>query len=339
MQRAEHDQIVETVLTWIKAGKPAALATVVETWGSAPRPVGALLAISSDAEIQGSVSGGCVESAVVTEALDALEDGKCRLLEYGISDDDAFAVGLACGGTIRIMVAPVGIGNGPSVDLLEELAQARNARTPSAYAVNTTTWAHKLVTSDDPLRPHVDARLHSDKSGFEEDWFIGIHNPPLRMIIVGAVHIAQPLTIMARELGYDTTLIDPREAFGAAHRFPGQAISNDWPVEAIRAIGIDTRTAVVTLSHDPKIDDPALIEALGSQAFYIGALGSTRTHAKRITRFTQAGVSPDQIDRIHAPIGADIGGKSPAEIAISILAQVTERLRRPHTRPQSVAAQ
>ena len=333
MERAEHDQIPETALRWVNEGKSAALATVVQTWGSAPRPNGAQLAISGEAEIQGSVSGGCVESAVVAEALDALETGKSRTLEYGVSDDDAFAVGLACGGTIQIIVEPIGVGDGPPRKMIEDLVTSRDQRKPEVFAVNPDTWERKLIGEKDPLFEAAQKARIADKSGFEGDWFLGVHNPPLRMIVVGAVHIAQPLLKMAREAGYDPFLIDPREAFGADHRFPGQTISNEWPDEAIAQIGIDTRTALVTLSHDPKIDDPALHSGLASEAFYIGALGSTRTHAKRVTRLTEAGFSNQQIDKIHSPIGADIGSKSPAEIAISIMAEVTERLRRPETRP------
>ena len=333
MTTAHHDQIPEQALTWITQGKQAALATVVQTWGSAPRPVGAQLAISSEAEIQGSVSGGCVESAVVAEALDALQDGTCRILEYGISDNDAFAVGLACGGTIRILVEPLDVGDGPQRALVETLVQHRAARRQTVYAVNTATWDRRLVGGDDPLAAAARSAALNDKSGFEGDWFLAVHNPPLRMIVVGAVHIAQPLLIMARETGFDTFLIDPREAFGAAHRFPDQTISNEWPDEAIAQIGIDPRTAVVTLSHDPKIDDPALTSALQSEAFYIGALGSTRTHAKRVKRMEDADIANSDIQRIHAPIGTDIGAKTPAEIAVSIMAQMTERLRRPDTRP------
>ena len=333
MDRAQHDRIPEIALEWLNAGKQAAFATVVQTWGSAPRPQGSQLVISNAAEIQGSVSGGCVESAVVAEALDALENGKSRVVEYGISDDDAFAVGLACGGTIRIMIEPIGVGNGPSRAMIQELVEGRSKREAMIYAVNPETWERRFIKAGDPLEvPSEKARI-SDKSGFEEDWFLGVHNPPLRMIVVGAVHIAQPLLVMAREAGYDPYLIDPREAFGAAHRFPGETISNDWPDEAIREIGIDARTALITLSHDPKIDDPALLEGLGSAAFYIGALGSKRTHAKRVTRLGDAGLSEASIGKIHSPIGADIGSKSPAEIAISIMAEITERLRRPESRP------
>lgn len=332
---AAHDRIVETALDWIKSGKKAALATVVQTWGSAPRPIGSQLAISSDAEIQGSVSGGCVESAVVAEALDALEDGTCRLLEYGVSDDDAFAVGLACGGTIRIMVEPIGLGQGPRVAFLQDLAARRAAREAVVVATSTDSWDRSFVAMGDDFAQAAQRARLTDKSGFEGAWFLGVHNPPLRMAIVGAVHVAQPLSVMAREAGYDVHLIDPREAFGAPHRFPDLPISNDWPDEALATFGIDARTALITLSHDPKIDDPALHLGLASEAFYIGALGSTRTHAKRVARFLEAGFTDTQIAKIHAPVGANIGSSTPAEIALSILAQVTERLRRPETRPGS----
>ena len=286
----------------------------------------------------GSVSGGCVESAVVAEALEALEDGRPRVLEYGVTDDDAFAVGLACGGTIRVMVEPIDVGQGPDRALIEALVAARAAREPVVYAVNPETWERRLISGPDPLGDAAAAARHADKSGFEGDWFLGVHNPPLKMIVVGAVHIAQPLLTMARLSGYDPVLIDPREAFGAEHRFPGETISNDWPDAAMAAFGVDTRTALVTLTHDPKIDDPALVAGLHSEAFYIGALGSTRTHAKRVDRLTEAGFGSAAIGRIHAPIGADIGAKSPAEIAISIMAEITERLRRPETRPAIGAA-
>ena len=148
------------------------------------------------------------------------------------------------------------------------------------------------------------------------------------MIVVGAVHIAQPLVAMARLAGFDPMLIDPRETFGAQARFPGEVISHDWPDEAMAMQGIDARTAIVTLTHDPKIDDPAIITALRSDAFYLGSLGSTRTHAKRVERLTQQGFSEAEIARIHAPVGLDIGGRSPAEIAVSIMAEIVRVLRK-----------
>ena len=316
------DNCPETALDWHRAGAGAVLATVVDTWGSAPRRVGSQLAISGKGEIAGSVSGGCVEGAVVVEALEALEQGEARELEFGVSDDDAFAVGLACGGTIRVLVEPVGAVLRPS--LLEDLVGLRAARRPVAYTVNLDTGARGLTNTG------FDARFRMDRSGFEADGrtFVCIHNPPLRLIIVGAVHIAQALVPMARIAGYDPVLIDPRESFASDGRFPGERLIHDWPDAAVTALGLDGRTALVLLTHDPKLDDPALEQALGAGCFYIGALGSTRTHAKRVDRLTDKGFTPDQIARIHGPIGLDIGAAGPAEIAVSILAQMTQVLRK-----------
>jgi xanthine dehydrogenase accessory factor len=328
MTRAEHDLIPEAALAWHRAGKGAALATVIETWGSAPRQAGSQLAISGEGEMLGSVSGGCVEGAVIAEALDALQDRKSRVLTFGVSDETAFAAGLACGGTIRVLVEPVGDGAEALPEpMLAALTAARAA--PRAIAVVTTpaTWDRRLLTPGED--PAADARFKSDRSGMEEDGrFIAIHNPPLRLIVIGAVHIAQPLLQIARTCGYAPTLIDPRGAFGSAERFPGEMILDDWPDEALATLAPDARTAIVTLTHDPKLDDPAIRFALTSPAFYLGCLGSTRTHAKRVDRLTADGFTPDQIARIHAPVGLDIGAKTPAEIAVSILAQITETLRK-----------
>ncbi|TCP43050.1 XdhC family protein [Rhodovulum marinum] len=327
MQIGDFEAIPETALDWHRAGRGAVLATVVETWGSAPRPVGSQLAISGEGGMAGSVSGGCVEGAVIAEALEALADGKPRMLEFGVSDDDAFAVGLACGGRIRVLVEPVGAAL--PEPLLADLAAARAERRAVAYVVNTESWARRLAGPDDPaLGPQIADRLRADRSGFEGNAFIGIHNPPLRMAIVGAVHIAQPLVQMARLAGFAPTLIDPRPAFGALDRFPGEVILDDWPDAALAHHGLDARTAVVTLTHDPKLDDPAILAALDSDVFYLGCLGSTRTHAKRVERLRGAGIPDDRIARIHAPVGLNIGAKSPAEIAVSIMAQIIERLRK-----------
>jgi len=316
------DSIPETALGWHREGKGAVLATVIETWGSAPRRVGAQLAISGDGEIEGSVSGGCVEGAVIVEALEALEEGAARELEFGVSDGDAFAVGLACGGTIRVLVEPVG-GVLPEA-LLADLCAARAARAPVAYVVELDTGARRLE------RDGFETRFRMDRSGFEDEsrTFVAIHNPPLRLIVVGAVHIAQALVPMARIAGYDPAIIDPRETFGAQARFPGETLLNDWPDEAVEQLGLDSRTALVLLTHDPKLDDPALTLALRSGCFYIGALGSTRTHAKRVARMQEAGFSEAEIARIHGPVGLDIGAAGPSEIAVSILAEMTGVLRK-----------
>ncbi|MDU8926694.1 XdhC family protein [Alisedimentitalea sp. MJ-SS2] len=315
------DNMPETALAWHRAGRKVALATVVQTWGSAPRRVGSQLVIAEDGAIEGSVSGGCVEGDVVLEALEAIAEGAPRALEYGISDGDAFAVGLACGGTIRVLVEPVG----PvlPVALLQELVAARAARDKVAVVSPPEVGVRRLV------REGFDDRFRMDWSGFEEDGsFVTIHNPPLRVIIVGAVHIAQALVPMARLAGFDPILIEPRPAFGSEERFPGETIVDEWPDEGVRALGLDGRTALVLLTHDPKLDDPALIEALETDVFYIGALGSTRTQAKRVARMQEAGLSDAQIGRIHGPVGLDIGAASPAEIAVSILAECLQVLRK-----------
>lgn len=314
------DNIPEVALAWHRAGKGAALATVVETWGSAPRRIGSQLAINADGEIEGSVSGGCVEGAVILEAIEAIETGRQLLLEYGVSDDDAFAVGLACGGKIRVLVEPV--GTVLPLEVLDALVAARAGRTAVAVVSDLKSGARLLV------RDGYTDRFRMDRSGFEgDDLFVAIHNPPLRMIIVGAVHIAQALVPMARIAGFDPVLIEPRGAFGSETRFPGEVILDDWPDEAVAQLGLDARTALVLLTHDPKLDDPALERALAADCFYIGALGSTRTHAKRVERLRASRFTEGQIARIHGPVGLNIGAANPAEIAVSILSQVVGVLR------------
>ncbi len=309
-------------LEWHRSGRGAVLATVVETWGSAPRPVGSQLVIDRDGAMEGSVSGGCVEGAVITEAMEAIEDGKARLLDFGVSDDQAFAVGLACGGRIRVLVEPV--GGVLAEPLLAKLVEARAKRRQIAYVADLQSDVRCLAG-----REEFGERFRLDRSGVEEDerTFVAVHNPPLRMVVVGAVHIAQPLVMMARACGYDPTLIDPRPVFGSEERFTGYPILDDWPDEALEAHGLDARTAVVTLTHDPKLDDPAIKVAIRSDCFYLGCLGSNRTHAKRVERLSAEGFTEGEINRIHAPVGLNIGALSPAEIAVSIMAQITETLR------------
>ncbi|UWS06598.1 XdhC family protein [Phaeobacter inhibens] len=327
------DNIPETALDWHRAGKEtgqksgqksgrgAALATVVETWGSAPRRTGSQLVVASDGRIEGSVSGGCVEGAVILAAQEAIVSGRHQIFEFGVSDEDAFAVGLACGGTIRILVEP--IGGTLAEDTLADLVTARAERRAVAYVVDLDSGAGHLDADG-----YTD-RKRMDQSGVEADGktFVAVHNPPLRLIVVGAVHIAQALVPMARIAGYDPVIIDPRAAFASADRFPGETLTEDWPDEAMAQLAPDARTAVVLLTHDPKIDDPALEVALRSECFYIGALGSTRTHAKRVARMQEAGFDAAAIDRINGPIGLNIGAAGPAEIAVSIIAEMTATLR------------
>ncbi|MCC6303847.1 MAG: XdhC family protein [Rhodobacteraceae bacterium] len=327
MTRPAHDRMPETALDWVRAGRGAALATVVETWGSAPRAAGSQLAIAGDGAIEGSVSGGCVEGAVVAEGLAAIADGTSRLLTFGVSDDDAFAVGLACGGTIRVLVDPV--GSVLPLAVLEALVAAREGRRPVALVANLAGSERRLTDGQGEGEAGVRARFRTDRSGVEPGgWFVAVHNPPLRMIVVGAVHVAQPLVAMARLAGFEPLIVDPREAFGSAARFPGETIVLDWPDEALAAAGLDARTVVVTLTHDPKLDDPAIRAALSSDVLYLGSLGSSRTHRKRLERLRAAGVEEAALARIHAPVGLDIGAANPAEIALAILAEITSVLRK-----------
>ncbi len=330
MTKTHFDLVPEAALAHAEQDRPVALATVIETWGAAPRPVGAQLAITADAEMTGSVSGGCVEGAVVAEALDLLESRRCTVLEFGVADEDAFAVGLTCGGRIRVMVEPVGVGVGLPIKMLRDLVARRAARQPVAYSVDTQSWQRRLCGREDDELTDV---FTGEKSLMIGDRFVGLHLPPLRLVIVGAVHIAQPLAKMATQVGYDVTVVDPRDSFGSAARFPDQPLLKDWPDKALAMHGLDARTAVVTLTHDPKLDTPAIQAALKSEVFYLGCLGSKKTHAKRVVTLTAAGCSAKEISRIHGPVGLDIGAKSPAEIAVAILAEITLRLRKPEDRP------
>lgn len=326
MTVTDHDTIPEIALDWLQSGARVALATVVQTWGSAPRQPGAQLAIRADGTMMGSVSGGCVEGAVVFEAMEALQDGKPRLLTYGVADDLAFEVGLACGGTIRILVEPIG-PDAPALhpDMLADLVAARAARQPLALLTDLDSFTRQLVGPD---APGLADRFRADRSGPDEaGQMITVHNPPLRLVIVGAVHIAQALVPMARLAGYDPVVVDPRDAFASDARFPGVTLLRDWPDEALDALGLDARTAVVTLTHDSKLDDPAIIAALRSDVFYLGSLGSTRTHAKRLDRLRSEGLTDTDFARIHAPVGLNIGARTPSEIAVATLAQITLALR------------
>ena len=222
---------------------------------------------------------------------------------------------------------------------LKSLLAARAAKQQVALVSNLESGAQTLVfrdrtegelaLDDDAIAAARDA-LRDDKSGRlrtgDAPLFVQVFNPPKRMIVVGAVHIAQPLVTLAQTAGYEVVIVDPRGAFATRDRFPGVTLSEDWPDDALNALAIDNRTAVVTLTHDPKLDDPALHVALRSEAFYVGSLGSKRTHAGRVERLTEAGYTEAEIGRIHAPVGLAINAKSPAEIAISIMAQITQVL-------------
>ena len=331
----ENIELLAAAAAWRRGGRSVALATVVNTWGSSPRPAGSMLAVDDSGHMLGSVSGGCVEGAVVEQALAAMRDGKPRLLEFGVSNEMAWEVGLACGGRIRVLVEqlPAEAEAPAMLALIDALQEARAAKRPVALACRLHDGQRQLIDTgaDAELRVAAAEPLRADRSHTlywaGEEWFLQSFSPPLRLLVVGAVHIAQALVPMARLADYAVTVIDPRRAFATAPRFPDTELVHLWPDQALQTLAPDSRTAVVTLTHDPKLDDPALLTALPGSAFYVGALGSRRTHAGRRQRLAEAGLQPDALARLHAPVGVDIGARSAAEIAVSILAQMTQVLR------------
>ncbi len=296
---AENDSVLTAARHW--QGEPLALATVVSTWGSAPRPRGSHMLVHADGRFEGSVSGGCVESDILQTAAEVIAGAPFQLKRYGVADDAAWEVGLPCGGEIAVMVQPVS-ATGFDPELFDRIAEARER----GEALTVTT---DLATGHSDLKPLETGEVFANR-----------YDPARRLLIVGAVQIAQALAELARTLGIATTVIDPRARFLTEERFPGVTLDDRWPDEAIEALKPGPATAVVTLSHDIKIDDPALIAALATNAPYVGALGSRRSHAARRERLAAAGLSAAQIDRIDAPVGIDIGAIGPSEIALSIAA-------------------
>jgi len=324
---------------WLKAGNKVALATVVKTWGSSPRPVGSVLVIREDGAFEGSVSGGCVEGEVVLKALEILKTGKPQYLKFENDPDSVWSPGLSCGGRITIFVTPVRKEN---IDLFHRIKRNKKKRFPSIFITRLDDGQMhlmaqkegKLVTSN-PFSEAMDEEakqcLHKRCSKLvtenDRDHFITAILPQPRLFVIGATHIAQSLVPIAEMVGFDVTLIDPRKAFGNDLRFPGQSVAVVWPDEFLEKVGLDSECAVVTLAHDPKIDEAALKVALKSNCFYIGSLGSKKTHQSRIGNLRDAGISEKQLARIHAPVGLAIGAMVPQEIAISILSEIINVMR------------
>lgn len=334
---AGDDAVLEAARRWQRESGGAALATVIATWGSSPRPLGSQLAVSGDGRFLGSVSGGCVEGAVVSLAKEVVAQGAPRRAEFGVSDEEAWSVGLPCGGRIEVYVERAG-GPALSASTLARLLGACRGQEPVARVTELASGAESLVAPDGRAsgaalseRAYTAAAeaLRRDKPALIEDGrlFVRPYNPPARLVIVGATHIAQSLAPMARLAGYGVVIVDPRRAFAAPERFPGFPLLVAWPEEAFAGIGLDGRTAVVTLAHDPKLDDATLKLALAGPSFYVGALGSRRNQEKRRERLRAAGVDEEALKRIHGPVGLAIGALSPAEIAVSILAEITKARR------------
>ncbi len=338
-------EVLPDVERWLEAGKRVALATVAKVYGSAPRPLGAKMAVSEKAEMAGSVSGGCVESAVVQEALEVLAEGRPRLLPFGITDEQAWEVGLACGGRIEVFVEPMTTDeNRPVWEALRDalrsdrlvalatvlsgpLAGRKVLFWPDGETVGTlgdpTLEAEVRRAAAAALATQRTERLHIPTPSGETAVLLEVFPPSPKLVIVGAVHIAIPLVTMAKALGFRTIVVDARQVFATEERF-GHAdeLRIGWPEDVLAQLPLDEGTYVVVLSHDEKLDNPALKVALQHPVRYVGALGSRKTHARRVQALRDMGLSEDQIARIHAPIGLDIGASTPEEIAVAIMAEI-----------------
>ncbi len=331
--------IVTQIDQWLAAGESIVLATVVQTWGSSPRQAGAKMAFTATGAIVGSVSGGCVEGAVIEAGQETLQSGQPQLLHFGVTDETAWDVGLACGGTIEVFVqvldtavythrrhlitqnkagAVLTIIHGPGLG--KSMVVGRDGRTTGSLGDELNLRAIQIAQS----------ALKSQRVQLADgvEIFVEAALPAPTLVMVGGVHIAIALTSMAQTLGYQTIVIDPRRSFGSEARFPhADAVIQAWPNKAFEQIELTEETAVALLTHDPKIDDPALKIILDSPVFYIGALGSRTTHTKRRQRLQKSGFDEAVINRIHGPVGLDIGAKTPEEIALSIMAEIVRMQR------------
>jgi len=327
---------------WAATDPLMALATVVRTSGSTPRAPGARLLVSRDGRIAGSVSGGCLETAVIEEAQRTLAGAAPpRVLEYGISDELGWEVGLSCGGSVSVFVETLRWdGSDPALVAVREAADGQRPVALLSVIAGEHAGARAAVdadarivgslgdrSADTAAAPAAKSHLVSGLPGIEDAdgfaIFIDPIVPPPRLIIVGAVHIAIPLARMARAAGQRVVVIDPRRAFLTAERIPdAHELIARWPQDALPELRLGPRDAAVCLAHDPKFEDPALAILLRSPVGYVGAIGSRSTHAKRVTRLDQAGLDEAAISRLHAPVGLDLGAATPEEIALAILAEV-----------------
>jgi xanthine dehydrogenase accessory factor len=353
--------VINDVERWLAEGKRIALATVVARKGSAPRGVGATLAITEGMEISGSVSGGCVEPAVIEEGLRAIRSGKPKLLTFGISEEqNVERIGLSCGGEISVFVERMGDAQtslralrndiplvravvieasdaklaGQSCVVIAGENEERCDITDEALKTATITMANTLLGGGESHSENL-----ATSAGDEARVYFDVSLPQPTLIIVGAGHISIPLSQLARVLGYHVTVIDARETFATPERLPeAQELLVEWPDEALARIPLTPSTAVAVLTHDDKFDVPALAAALRGGAGYVGAIGSRGTREKRNQRLREAGVSDEQIARIHGPIGLDIGAQTPEEIALAILAQIVATRRHEPAKGKLVAS-
>jgi len=302
-------QVLGKVDEWLREGRGVVLGTIVRTWGSAPRPVGAVVAIRDDAQVIGSVSGGCVEDDLVARVGELFTAGaKPTKVRYGVSAEEAARFGLPCGGTLEIVLEPLA----PASRIAELLAEIRAGR----QVRRTLALGDGAVTLE--VVPGADALA------FDGARLVSYHGPSYRMLIIGAGQLSAYLADMARTLDYAVTVCDPRAEYAEGWEIAGCSLTREMPDDAVSAFRPDAHSAVIALTHDPKLDDMALLEALGSPAFYVGAIGSMRNQEARRRRLAvHFGLSEEVLARLHGPVGIKNGARTPAEIAVSILADLT----------------
>jgi xanthine dehydrogenase accessory factor len=326
-----------TALQALGTGGKIGRAVVIGLSGSAPRQPGATLLVREDGAMAGSVSGGCVETAVAGEVMEAMRVGESRVRRYGVSDEMAWSVGLACGGTIEVLIEP-GV-TGMVRGVLDDPESAVVATVVAGVQPVGHAWLFKedggeagpgepdpalRLAAQAALRDHVSQVVVIGEEAQHTSYFLEVFPRRPRLLIVGAVQVAAALVPIAKQLGYYTIVADGREGFLNRQRFPdADELIQDWPDQVFPRVGVDAATYVCVLSHDPKFDEPALDLALRSKAAYIGAIGSRKTQAARRDRLTAAGFGPQDLARLHGPIGLDLGGREPAEIALAILAEMT----------------
>lgn len=328
--------VLPAIEAWLAEGRRVALATVVDVWGSAPRPLGAKLACAEGGGLAGSVSGGCVEGAVVEAAAEVMAGGRPRLLRYGVDDDTAFSFGLSCGGQLGVWLEPW-----PS-PLSGRLVEALGADKlcGRAFRLDESARDELLFVDGERHGSLGDGELDAAAAGLWSaqrttlapirqrlpsgaELFLDVLPPPPQLVVVGAVHVAIPLIAMAKLLGFRTVVVDPRTAFATPERF-GHAdlLVHDWPDAALESLGLHSNSFVALLSHDPKLDVPAALVALAHGVRYVGALGARKTHERRVAKLREAGAGDAAIARLHNPIGLDLGGRRAEEIALAVMAQI-----------------
>jgi xanthine dehydrogenase accessory factor len=328
---APASDVLRSARDWLVRDGRVALATVIDTWGSAPVPIGGQLAVAADGSFAGSVSGGCIEGEVITEAEEVLSSGKPKTLRFGVADETAWNVGLPCGGQVQVYLERLERDGGGKA-LLDRAVAAGEGRRGLVLRTRLADGSRQVFDRNDPALPaDVAARFRTGKSALEEtpDGAVFVHAliPPARIIAIGATHITQALGQIARMAGYEIIVVDPRSAFAAPARFPGIRLEVEWPEAALAKLGLDAYTALAVLAHVSHIDDEALKVALRSDCLYIGALGSSRNHAKRKERLKAAGLTDAELARIKCPIGVAIGAQTPAEIAIAVMAEIIHAVR------------